>query len=539
MGADRPVELLLVDDRADGLIALNAVLKDENYGLVSARSGVEALGLIDHHDFACILLDVQMPGMDGFETARRVRARARHAQIPILFVTAINKDDRYVHRGYEAGAVDYIFKPFDPVVLKAKVNVFVNLHLSNRRLAHEAHALAAREALKRREQIQSVEVENQRRYRNLADSIPHIVLRTRPDGDLEYHNHLWTEFTGFSLSDSLGAGWQSAVRPESLGELLREWPRSMNERVHYEGEFGLRRYDGVYRWHWIKAVPELDDDGEVIAWLATCTDIQERKSAEELLNNARRDAEQANQAKTHFLANMSHEIRTPLNAIMGFTELLLDPESPDGEREQGVAIIRRNGHQLMRIVDEILDISKIEAGGLEIERAPLSFADLWSELRALMCAEASKKNVACAFECETAVPAVVHTDPTRLRQILLNVIGNAIKFTGEGQVSVAARFSVDEDTVGGDLTITVVDSGVGVDHPNVDKIFSPFSQADSSTTRLYGGTGLGLPLSRRLARALGGDVTLVRSEPGLGSTFEVTVRVETAAAAAADQSLAL
>ena len=524
---DERVELLLVDDREDGLIALEAVLSDfPKYDLVSARSGFQALDLMEHHDFAVILLDVQMPGIDGFETARRIRSQPRYAQIPIVFVTAINKDERYVYQGYEAGAVDYIFKPFDPMILKCKVNVFVELQLKTRRLQAQARLMAERDALERRAQIQAVELENLRRYRNLADSIPHIVLRLRADGDLEYSNRLWSEYTGLKLTESQGVGWQAAVDEHDLQSVLGRWYEAMRNQVKYEAEFRLRRADGAYRWHWVKASPELDDAGHVIAWLATCTDIQERKTTEEELKAAQTRAELASQAKTQFLANMSHEIRTPLNAIIGFTELLVDSSVTDDEREQGVAIIRRNGHQLMRIVDEILDISKVEAGGLELERTQTPFPELWNEQRALMAVEAAKKAITCEFVVEGPVPSLIETDSTRFRQILLNVIGNAIKFTRVGRVRARATFRPNADRREALVTIEVTDSGVGIDAANGDKIFQPFSQADSSTTRLFGGTGLGLPLSRKLAQALGGDVRLIKSRPGQGSTFEITVVVQ-------------
>lgn len=523
---DDKVDILMVDDREDGLIALEAVLSDRpSYRLIKAQSGREALAKLDDYDFGVILLDVQMPELDGFQTAELIRRQARHSHIPILFVTAIDKDDRYVYRGYEAGAVDYIFKPFDPVILKSKVAVFADMHRKNRRLQAQSRLLAEREALERKAQIQYLEMESLRRYRNLADAIPHIVLRARPDGDLEYNNHLWTEYTGMSMNDSLGMGWQSAIYPEDLQGVLSLWYRAMRKRSRYEAECRIRRYDGVYRWHWVMAEPELDDHGRVMAWLGTCTDIHDRKTFEDQLREAQKRAESANHAKTQFLANMSHEIRTPLNAIMGFTELLLDPQISVEEKHKSVAIVRRNCHGLMKIVDEILDISKVEAGGLLLEEVEVQLIDLVNEVRALMAGQADKKGIGLEFVLTSRLPTVVVTDPTRLRQILLNMIGNAIKFTREGRVVVDLSHVPDSE---GNLFLCfrVIDTGVGIEKRAADRLFQPFSQADTSTTRIFGGTGLGLALARKLARALGGDVRLVSSEPGRGSTFEVRISVE-------------
>lgn len=513
------VDILLVDDREDGLIALEALLGENyNYRLVKARGGHEALALLDQYDFAMILLDVQMPIMDGFETAALVRADSRYRSLPIIFVTAIDDDERYLYRGYEAGAVDYVFKPFDPVILKSKVAVFADLHLKNRQLREQSRKL--------------VEMEGLRRYRNLADSIPHMVLRATPAGFLEYHNKLWSEYTGMSTADSLDTGWQSAIYQDDLPGTLMDWARARRSGTRFESECRIRRFDGAYRWHWIKAEPELNGRGDVIAWLGTCTDIEDRKSFEDQLRTAQRTAEAANDAKTHFLANMSHEIRTPLNAIMGFTELLLDPGISSDEKLKSVSIVRRNCYGLLKIVDEILDISKVEAGELSVEMIETKAIDLLNEVKLLLSMQAGKKGVELRFETASSIPSLVYTDSMRLRQILLNIIGNAIKFTREGAVVVTTRFIPHTEAANGVkdqqgfLQFSVTDTGVGIDAQSRERIFQPFSQADTSTTRLFGGTGLGLALARRLARALGGDVQLSLSEPGEGSTFVITVEVD-------------
>jgi len=519
------VDILLVDDREDNLIALEALFSVyKNYRLVKAMSGHEAIGLLDDYDFAVILLDVQMPELDGFETAAIIRRRPRHRAIPIIFVTAIDKDERYVYRGYEAGAVDYLFKPFDPMILQSKVGVFADLHLKNRLLREQSKQLVEREMLEQKARQQSRELENLRRYRALAESIPHIVLRANPSGELEYNNHLWAEYTGMSHQDSLGRGWQKAIFADDLPAALNIWTQAMRDGSHYETECRIRRRDGCYRWHWIKAEPDKDAEGNVIAWLGTCTDIEDRKSSESRIQEAQRQAEAANDAKTHFLANMSHEIRTPLNAIMGFTELLFDPTISPEEQLKGLSIVRRNCHQLMKIVDEILDISKVEAGELVTEKIETSILDMLNELRMLLMVQARKKNIDLKFQTVSPVPAKVMTDSTRLRQILLNIVGNALKFTQSGSITVATRFASIEGRPM--LSFTVIDTGVGIDNRNAERIFQPFSQADSSTTRIFGGTGLGLALARRLARAMGGDVKLLKSEVGQGSSFLVTIEVE-------------
>ena len=241
------VDVLLVDDREDGLITLEALLGSEpGYNLIRAQSGKEAIGLLPQFDFALILLDVQMPELDGFETAQIIRSEPRFASIPIVFVTAINKDDRYIYRGYEAGAVDYVFKPFDPLILRSKVSVFVDLHRKNRQIREQAQRLAEREALEHQALAQCVELESLRRYRNLADAIPHIVLRTLPDRRLEYHNRLWSEYTGRTHSQSAGIGWQAALHEEDLTAILAAWDREDWGDARREFECRVRRADGEF-----------------------------------------------------------------------------------------------------------------------------------------------------------------------------------------------------------------------------------------------------------------------------------------------------
>jgi signal transduction histidine kinase/CheY-like chemotaxis protein len=245
------------------------------------------------------------------------------------------------------------------------------------------------------------------------------------------------------------------------------------------------------------------------------------EATNERVESLRKQAESASDTKSAFLANVSHEIRTPLGAVLGFTQLLQQQGLDPTERRAYLDVIERNGHQLTRLIDDILDLSKVEAGQLQLESVAFPLDEIINDVTASLAVKCQDKALRLVIE-RTGHPAgVIVSDPTRLRQILLNVVGNAIKFTQVGSVQVTVHGRCAGDSIA--LTFTVKDSGRGMSAGEVPRLFRPFSQADASTTRKFGGTGLGLALSRMLARSLGGDLVLVDSQIGVGSTFEVAI----------------
>ena len=262
--------------------------------------------------------------------------------------------------------------------------------------------------------------------------------------------------------------------------------------------------------------------------LSIAQDLAKRASFAIENANLYSKAQDASRTKSAFLANMSHEIRTPLGAMIGFAELAQESSTPPAEQNHYISTIIRNGRQLLQIVDEILDLSKVESDRIQIEKVPFDLHRLISEVHALLNVKAFEKNLCLSMEASQDLPEYVLTDPTRLRQILINVIGNAIKFTEVGGVDVTARFLPAANNVkAGILEFIIADSGIGISQAQINKLFQPFVQADESMTRKFGGTGLGLFLSRKLARLLGGDLTLKESTAGQGSKFKVEIEIET------------
>lgn len=268
-----------------------------------------------------------------------------------------------------------------------------------------------------------------------------------------------------------------------------------------------------------------DAQGRPALLTGIAEDITDSANAASHDREARERAEAADKAKTEFLASMSHEIRTPMTSILGYAELLAEPGHPEERREAFIDSIRRNGRHLLVIINDLLDLSRIEADRLHVENEPTDAAALVVDICATLEPRARAKDIDLSCVLCTPIPNQLTTDPTRLRQILINLIGNAIKFTDSGRVAVelsSVRSVGDRQT----LIIDVIDTGQGIPEHAAARLFQPYAQADASITRTHGGSGLGLVISRRLARLLGGDVVLLRSKPGKGSTFRITIGAE-------------
>jgi PAS domain S-box-containing protein len=267
--------VLLVDDRPENLLALEAILEPLRRNLLYAHSGEEALRQLLLHDVAVILLDVQMPVLDGFETATLIKQRERTKHIPIIFVTAISKDDEHVFRGYSAGAVDYVFKPFNPEVLRSKVAVFIELHEKTEQLGQQAELLKEQELAELRR-------ESEERYRFLAEAQPDQIWTAMPNGELDYVNQRVLDYFDTSFSEHVAGGWTDVTHPEDLPRTLRLWQQALDTGSPYENELRFRRAaDDSYRWHLTRAVPMRDRRGEIVKWFGSNTDIEDRKSADE------------------------------------------------------------------------------------------------------------------------------------------------------------------------------------------------------------------------------------------------------------------
>jgi PAS domain S-box-containing protein len=319
--------------------------------------------------------------------------------------------------------------------------------------------------------------------------------------------------------------WNSVTHPDDVAESMRHLTDHLAGKTPYfECEYRMRHKDGRYIWFLGRAqVVKRDAAGKPLRLVGAHTDITRRRASQEELRRAKEAAQAGSDAKSAFLANVSHEIRTPLTAILGYAELLRDQDLSPEKRMQWVEVIRRNGQHLVSLISGLLDLAKIEAGKVNVQRAPCDLSQLASELAVLFRPQAAAKGLRFQMAVPERLPALL-TDATLLRQILANLLDNAVKFTPRGE-SVMLRMALADS---GQIVFEVIDTGIGIAPEQLPKLFQPFVQADESTTRRFGGTGLGLAISRRLARVLGGEIQ-VRSALGQGATFTLSLPLESAA----------
>ena len=372
-----------------------------------------------------------------------------------------------------------------------------------------------------------------RRYAQVVRSTDNMVVVTDAQGRVEWVNDAFTRATGFALDDVLGQRPGSLLQgPGSCPEAKARMRQALQREEAFTEEIVNYARDGRAYWVSLDVSPVHDEKGRLSGYVAVQTDITERKHADELLRAARDSAEESAREKANFLASMSHEIRTPLNAVLGLTDLLLLTDLDTVQRDYA-RTARTSGRLLLALVNDILDFSALEAGKLETEHVPVALESLVHDTITMFSAEAERRGLRLGYDMDPGLPAAVLGDEMRLRQVLVNLIGNALKFTEQGEVTLRVRSRTAPD--GGDqLLLEVTDTGIGIPPDRLDRLFLPFSQVDASTTRRYGGTGLGLAICRLVVDALGGTIS-VESTPAAGSTFTVCLPMEAAASTQAPQ----
>ena len=369
------------------------------------------------------------------------------------------------------------------------------------------------------ERLLHVSEEREQSYRFLANSIPVQVWTATPEGRLDYVSERTAEYFGVTPDAVLGDTWVSVLHPDDRALAMARWEQSVSTGEPYEIEFRLRRSDGAdYRWHLARATAQRGEDGKIRRWFGTNTDIEDRRRAEAELQRLTQEATEANRAKSDFLAAMSHELRTPLNAIGGYAQLIeLGLRGPvTDEQRVDLSKIQRSKNHLNSLVSDVLNFAKESAGRFEYRVQRIELRQTASAVLEMIAPQAQEKGIALEFpEIPPGLCAVADED--RARQILLNLLANALKFTAAGGV-----ISLDVVENDSDIAIRVSDTGIGIPSAILESIFEPFMQADRAPRSADHGVGLGLAISRRLARAMDGDLR-VESKVAVGSTFTLTL----------------
>jgi PAS domain S-box-containing protein len=358
------------------------------------------------------------------------------------------------------------------------------------------------------------------RWRSLTEGLPQMVWTATPELRIDFMSHHWESFSGLPAAQLMATGdWSHMIHPDDKPVLSAAW-----KRAQANGEFRcdcrLRRHDGVWRIFDNHALPQKDADGAILSWVGSSTDSTELRTAHDALLQAKEAADKAGRAKSDFVANMSHEIRSPMNAVLGMLQLLRQTQM-SGRQQDYVDKAHAAASALLGLLNDVLDFSKVEAGKLALDPHPFRLDKLWRDLAVILSANVGSKNIEVLFRIDPALPAMVVGDALRLQQILLNLAGNAIKFTERGEVVVSAQL-VAHTAQTLSVAFAIRDTGIGIAPDQCEHIFDGFSQAEASTARRFGGTGLGLAISQRLVRMMGGTLRVV-SEVGQGSVFDFAV----------------
>jgi signal transduction histidine kinase len=410
----QPLRILIVDDNKNNLVTLRSLLNASIQAeVLESQSALHALDLLMQHDVDLLILDVQMPDMDGFELAQLVRRRRKTEHIPIILLTAAYLSERYKQRGFEIGVEDYITKPINDTTLVNRIKAYL------------------RPIQKERDLAEDLERKIEERTQELA---------------------------------------------------------AANARMRNE--------------------------------------IDQRIRMEQELIQARDLAEQALMVRNQFLSVVSHELRTPLNAVLGMTYLLMQ-ENPRPEQLSNLKTLKFSADNMLVLINDILDFNKIEAGMISLEEVDINLEELCSNIRSSLLPKAEEKNLTLNLDLDPHIPPALVGDPVRIGQIITNLVGNAIKFTGQGSVTLSLRH-LEQNGQRARIAFSIQDTGIGIPTDKHNYIFESFTQASSDTTRKYGGTGLGLAITKRLLELQGSKIELI-SEPGQGSTFSFVLEMPLAA----------
>ncbi len=480
--------ILIVDDRPENILPLKSILQLHSFPVDTASSGEEALKKTLKNKYSLIILDVQMPGMDGFEVAEFLSGNKSTMDIPILFLSAVNTEKRFITKGYSSGAIDYIVKPIDADILLLKVKTFHRLYEQNRLLNEAQQKLQSEVAFRRKAQQQIQEKAQE--LNSILASIPQVAFTSTADGTIDFVNEHWYRYSNI-LSEFPKVHEQDAC-------MAHEWKKMLAEGKPLELELRITKKNAdEFRYHLLRVVP-VKENGAIVKWVGTFTDIEEQK--------------QAVKRKDDFIGMVSHELKTPLTSIKGYVQLLESVVSGN-ETKEFVDRVLIQVNKLDGLVNDLLDISKIENGKLKFELQEMDFANML--LTTIEMLRLIYPDVNIIYNKK--VTARINANALRLEQVIINFISNAIKYSPRNK----AVEVITEVRPGNKLFVGVKDWGIGISEEMQANVFSKFYRVNEAS-RYAQGLGIGLYICAEILQRHHADFG-VESELGKGSLFYFTI----------------
>ncbi len=501
------IKILLVDDIDRNLLLLEDILEDLNVETITANSGKKAISIVQKHEFALAIIDVQMPEMDGFETLEKIRQIKGNEGLPVIFVSGIYTDDNYKIKGLESGAIDFIIKPINQSIFIAKVKVFIDLHLQRKRLFNLIETL--------RKTNNKLE-ESEKRFKNISMVAFDAIVVFNKDHRITYWNPAAEKIFGYNsyeiqdltFHSLFSSGKYRNSLPDHLKKFIESEKASVIDNII---ELTAKRKNGI------EFPIELSISSFHIekTWHAVCfiRDITRKQRLEKELLKAK-EAKEANKTMREFIDNLNHELRTPLNAIIGISRSLVkyNTENLSNDQKEALKHINSSGERLYKLIERLFEFRKKQ----EIDVTQFSMNDFINDIENFVKASLNNKPIDIIIEKVKPLPEVIHNDKNKIYQILINIIENALKFTEKGSITI--KFS----TLDSKICFEVTDTGVGIDEEHLKDIFKKFTQVDGTTSRKYGGAGIGLALASKLVKLLNGEID-VKSKLNKGTTFTVNL----------------
>jgi PAS domain S-box-containing protein len=502
-------KILVVDDIERNLLYIEDILEELDVEVITATSGAKAIQTVKENEFALVILDVQMPGMDGFATLSKIRETKGNENIPVIFVSGIYTDDNYMVKGLESGAVDFIKKPVNKDIFLAKVKIFIELYRQRKSLYDLIEKLKSTN--KRLE-------ESENRFKKMSMVAVDAIIAINKEYKITYWNPAAEKIFGYSKFEIKYLTFQSLFSSkkykDGLPENLKKFVES--DRINVLDKTieltAINKNNVEFPIELSISSFHIDND-----WHAVCImrDITRRMRIEKELLRAK-EAKEANKVMREFIDNLNHELRTPLNAIMGISKSIIKYEADNLSKQQIEALqhINASGERLHLLIEHLFEFRRKQ----EVNITEFSLAEFISDIESFVRNSLNNKPVEVNIEKVEPLPRVIHNDRHKIYQILVNIIENALKFTEKGSINIKF-FSADER-----ICIEIKDTGIGIEEEQLKLIFKKFIQVDGTSSRKYGGAGLGLALAHKLVKLLSGEIA-VKSKPNKGTVFTVKIPV--------------